>query len=272
VSVDVGHSSAEGLGIDIELEIDSPGDPITQDDHGDQDSLPFRVVAVKSSLPGLTFTLSKSKHYILNKLFVQPLAGPLVAKIVTELLEEQLRKVLEDLAVAWEEVRVDVRRKGGQEDGESKEGWTKDHVEAGVRKIIDLLRGDDEERDTHTRLTKRGFVHSRTRVNPTRDQDLGVSADHEHDECDQGEEVEETVIAVRAGAQLPGTCDDNKTDTRPLLEDAVEEVADRTQTVVDETLDAISTAERMRRRKKRVRFEEIQVKDRGWRSTAFEIF
>ena len=271
LSIDVGRSLAGGLGIDIELEIESPAEPIAQDDHGGQHPLPFRVVAVKSSLPSLTFTLSKSKHYIINKLFVQPLAGPLVSKIVTELLEEQLRKALVDLAAVWEEVKVDVRQKRGEEDEGSKEGWARDYVEAGVKRIIDLLRVNDEEHETHTRLTKRGFVHTRTRVN-SRDQGV-ASAEHEHD---QEEEIEETIIAVGAGAQLlrdkVGACDDDSEDTRPLLGGVVEEVADRAQAVVNKPRDGISTIEQAEgRRKKRVRFEEIQVRDRGWRSNAFDI-
>jgi hypothetical protein len=271
VSVDVGRCSTGGLSADIELEIDSPAhvQPIAEDDCGDQDLSPFRVVAIKLSLSGLTFKLSKTKHYVLNKLFVQPLAGPLVSKIVTGVLEEQMNKALVGLADGWGEVRAEVERKRQRRGGN--EGWMGDYVEAATEVVTRFLREEDGKSETHTDVTMKGLVHTRANVGDDHD----TSTRHHHVE-------EETVIAVGTGAQLfPDKAGPYGEDGATLsLEDAVGEVRNEVQVMFDnetregannggEVREEVEQAER--RRTKRVRFEEIHREDGGWRSAAFNI-
>jgi Family of unknown function (DUF5923) len=275
VSVDVGHSSTGGLSVDIELEINSPAEPIAEDYHGEQDLLPFRVFAVKSSIPGLTFRLSRSKHYILNKLFVQPLAGPLVSKIVTDLLDQQMRRALVGLGESWRNVKGEVENKRKQRENDSNEGWMEDYVEAVVKNAVELLRGD-EEFETHTRVTMKGLVHTSTRADVVHDQ--GMSAEHEH-----VQEEDETVVAIGAGAQLfpdqAGAYDED--NTRPTSEVVVEEVVERVRVVVNGTREVVEGVAEVReeveraerRRRQRVRFEGIHSEndEGGWRSSAFDL-
>jgi len=273
ISIDVGHASTGGLGIDIELECnshlesDSHPERIVEDDHGDQQSLSFRIAAVKFSLSGLTFTLSKSKHYILNKLFVQPLAGPLVSKIVTGMLEEQVSKALTGFTETWKEVMREVKNKRERMNDDD---WM-DYVDAVAKKAAKSLRKEDDELETHTRVTMKGMVH--TRANVARDQD--TPARHEH------VQEEETVVAVGAGEQLfpdkVGAYGED--EARSSSEAVAGNVIDGAQAVVIETLEAAGGVTEFRKevenvqwkRKKRVRFEGIHADDRGWGSAAFDL-
>jgi hypothetical protein len=267
VSVDVGRFSTGGLNADIELEIDSPVRPAAKDDRGDQDPLPFRVVAVKLSLSGLTFTLSKSKHYVLNKLFVQPLAGPLVSKIVTRVLEEQMEKALASLADAWGQVKTEVERKR-QRVGNNK-GWMGEYVETVTNVVARLLCDDDSKPEAHTNVTTRGLVHRRANVGD--DHDTPTGRDHIQ---------EETVVAVGAGAQLfPDKAGAYGEDGATLSLDDAGGVVNEVQAMFNnETREGVNSGgevregvERTERRpKKRVRFEEVHRGD-SWRSAAFNI-
>jgi hypothetical protein len=129
LSVDVGMGSLhEGLGADLEIEIESDSTPLesasptfeiprvvvggaegeSEEDEADLDvqavvgdvnntsgsvSLSeadqplFRVVEVLITLQGLRLRLDKSRHWILNRLFIQPFAGPVIARVLRQALE-----------------------------------------------------------------------------------------------------------------------------------------------------------------------------------------
>ncbi|KAJ3514706.1 hypothetical protein NLJ89_g2228 [Agrocybe chaxingu] len=65
--------------------------------HGEDLPL-FKVIDVQVALRGLKFKIDKSKHWILNKLCFQPLAGPVVARMVKQAAEVKVRDALEMLA------------------------------------------------------------------------------------------------------------------------------------------------------------------------------
>lgn len=72
----------------------------------------FRVVDVSVAVRGLRFRLDQSRHWILNKLFLQPLAGPVVARLVKQAVEEKVRQGLDVLALSLGEVVRDAKIKG----------------------------------------------------------------------------------------------------------------------------------------------------------------
>ncbi|KAJ2918964.1 hypothetical protein MD484_g1432, partial [Candolleomyces efflorescens] len=67
----------------------------------------FQVVDVKVHLGGVDVQLEQSRHWILNKLFVQPLAGPTVSELVKYSLQQKVRDLLGNLAVGLKRVSVD---------------------------------------------------------------------------------------------------------------------------------------------------------------------
>ncbi|PPQ93758.1 hypothetical protein CVT25_008138 [Psilocybe cyanescens] len=72
----------------------------------------FRVVDVSVAIRGLRFRIDQSRHWILNKLFLQPLAGPVVARLVKQAVEEKVRQGLDVLALGLGEVVKDAKLRG----------------------------------------------------------------------------------------------------------------------------------------------------------------
>lgn len=71
----------------------------------------FRVVDVRITLQGLRLKLDKSRHWILNKLFIQLFAGPMVTRIFRQALENKVRTSMEVLASGLGEVVKDARER-----------------------------------------------------------------------------------------------------------------------------------------------------------------
>ena len=166
--------------------VDSPPEPL------------FHVVDVKVVLSGLKFKIGKSRHWILNKL-LQPLAGPVIARVVRQALEDKIRFGLRDLALSFGAVAKDAKQKGEirrakersrlvQEDPASGKGLLEEDVVEGPREFItdwwsavlqkgpmalgyDIQNGDKdgdgqgkvvEETNTRTEATMKGIIHSST--------------------------------------------------------------------------------------------------------------
>ena len=161
LSVDVGMGSLhEGLGADLEIEIESDSTPIEsasptfeiprvivggaegESEEGEAnldvqavvgeaaehsseasntsgsaslsgaDQPLFRVVDVRIALQGLRLRLDKTRHWILNRLFIQLFAGPMVARVLRQALEDKARMSMEILASGLGEVARDARKRG----------------------------------------------------------------------------------------------------------------------------------------------------------------
>ncbi|KDR72634.1 hypothetical protein GALMADRAFT_270594 [Galerina marginata CBS 339.88] len=85
----------------------------------------FRIVDVSVAMRGLQFRIDQSRHWILNKLFVQPLAGPVVARLVKQGLEEKARGALEVLARGLGEIARDAQRRGAARRAQAVIGYGK---------------------------------------------------------------------------------------------------------------------------------------------------
>jgi len=141
MSVDMGMGSLhDGLGADVEIEIERDSISLeSESGEGEEgERAPnldaqgaageatnhkissgvgqplFRVVDVRITLQGLRFWLNKSRHWILNKLFIQPLAGPVVARVLRQALEDRVRMSMEVLASGLGEVVRDARQRGDE--------------------------------------------------------------------------------------------------------------------------------------------------------------
>ena len=169
---------------DIITNVDSPPEPL------------FHVMDVKVALSGLKFKIGKSRHWILNKL-LQPLVGPVIARVVRQALEDKIRLGLRDLALSLGAVAKDAKQKGEirrakersrlvQEDPDSGKGLLEEDVVEGPREFLtdwwsavlqigpmvlgyDIQNGDKvgdgqgkvvEETNTRTEATMKGIVHS----------------------------------------------------------------------------------------------------------------
>ena len=178
-----------GSGVVLEREIitnvDSPPEPL------------FHVVDAKIALSGLKLKIDRSRHWILNKL-LQPFAGPAIARVVRQALEEKVRLGLHDLALSLGAVAKDAKQKGKirrarersrliQEDPASGRGFVEDDVVEGPRdfltdwwsailqkgpmvlgydtqkngdKVGDDGRGKVVETNTRTEATMKGIIHT----------------------------------------------------------------------------------------------------------------
>jgi hypothetical protein len=188
---DIQEAVANGVGSALRVEretitnVDSPPEPL------------FHVVDVKVALAELKFKIDQSRHWILNKLFLQPLAGPVIARVVRQALEDKVRLGLHDLALSLGAVAKEAKRKGEirrakgrsrlvQEDPADKIGLAEEELEEGVREILtdwwsailqkgpmvlgyengdkveDARRGKVVETNTKTDATMKGIIHSST--------------------------------------------------------------------------------------------------------------
>ncbi|RPD68312.1 hypothetical protein L226DRAFT_617578 [Lentinus tigrinus ALCF2SS1-7] len=330
ISVDIGETAASsatgtGLSFDVELEFDSsPGssgrdsgwlsfltDDSGFDGDGDKqngDSKPqplFRVTDVHVDVPGLHISLTRSRHWLLNSLLVQPLAGPVARAAVGWVLRGQIRGMLEAAADFGGRLRSRVQQKASWaqvQEGDcdtatpsAEDWWNALLEEVGVSNAAgDGAEDDDNDNDndsdlcseedaeemgteplveTRTRATVQGIV--RTTVTQT-----SPSA-----------EPEESVLAVGIGAQvLPGRGGPYGASAPEVLEDGMEGVKVRATEEAREAVEDVAGAEEYAeeavregvRRAVRVREdvegargrgevrERVERRRKGWRSAVFD--
>ncbi|KAJ6631180.1 hypothetical protein B0H10DRAFT_711550 [Mycena sp. CBHHK59/15] len=264
LDVDVGSpaSASQGLAVDIEIETtqharDTPGEPL------------FRLVDVNVQVPGLAFAITHSKHWILNSVVLQPLAGPVVRVVLKAVLEQQIRgafdRMEKALSVVVEEAsRIHDSTERSEEGPSADEYWT-----AFLSKAPSLFQIQEHDPsvaiETNTTSTLKGIIHTTTTVPEAG----GAST-----------VAEETVLAVGGGAQLfPNKGGPYGVDEVTSVDVAREAVNDIQQTigktremvgaVEDESVRVRKDIERAEERKiDRERFERRRG---GWRSHAFDL-
>ncbi|KAI0820075.1 hypothetical protein BC628DRAFT_1341855 [Trametes gibbosa] len=308
VSVDVGGRDAAGTGlsVDVELEFDADADTDTDTDMeptgtGRTPVPLFGVTGVHVDIPGLAVHLARTRHAVVNALFVRPLAGPVARAALGRALEGQVRAGLEAVALFGGRVRERAgRRRVGQEGDEGGSGvwvWAEAVWEelgsvggrAGEDDDGDGVQGEGEAlAETHTRATAQGVVVRTTVGVPSR-ADAGGS-----ESCAAGA-VEESVLAIGIGAQvLPGKGGPYGVARAPAhaFEGGVEGVVGRGAEEAREAAEDVVRAEERvegavregvgRAREVREEVEEagaraevrgrVEGRRRGWRSRAFDAF
>lgn len=265
----------------------------------------FRVVDVEVALRGLNFKIDQSRHWILNKLVLQPLVGPTVSRLVKKALEDKVRNGLEELSQALGDAIVDVQQNAvAREGAEGTLEWAAvigDWVRALVKALIKHTHRDDAEcvdgskTTTHMDATLKGVVYTSTMAQqqPTATPPMVYDRSSEEvnapaprggkgrQELEEDFEADayETVVAVGGGPQLfPGkggpygvrnddAASGGNDEERQGLIEGLKRLAD----------DAVDGARRGREivgeaganwdeRKK------VEAQGNGWRSEAFNIF
>jgi hypothetical protein len=285
-SLDVGRRGrvGDGLSLDIDIEMDTGS---WHNLASDSDTL-FAVSSVHATIPGLSVSIDRSKHMILNKLFIQPLASGLVGRtILGRVVEGQVRKGVEVLETILRRVVRGAERKaeeriivGDEVEIEGPE-WG-DYGETLLDEVMpndDVTEEEDEEPplvESNTTATLKGVVRTTTTQ-----------------QCPSASSPptpSETVLAVGAGAQLfpnKGVPYDPQSPTlapsmaaakvaREVVDEAEANVA-AVSDVVDEMVEgATDDVARMRENVEgaEARFEEREHAERrkkGWRSSVFDL-
>ncbi|KAF8512805.1 hypothetical protein JB92DRAFT_2926409 [Gautieria morchelliformis] len=269
INVDVGRfgASGEGLSVDIDLET------LPEDATNDQNSV-FRVNDVQADIRGLHVTIVKSRHWILNKLCVQPMAGPVIRRELRSVLASQIRAALENLNEKLSAVRSEVNKRAEAESATDGRPSIEDYFRA-VCATIGSLPLDEESEDqesslveTDTQVTLRGVVRkTRTQMHP---------------ESASPPTPTETLVAVGMGPQiLPGkggpepgvdSATDQARGAAAEAERTVEHVAGKAKAVADDAVGAVVEArESLEHAEAREEAREgVEVKKKGWRSRVFD--
>ncbi|KII94499.1 hypothetical protein PLICRDRAFT_181694 [Plicaturopsis crispa FD-325 SS-3] len=268
LSVDVGP----GASVDVEIGLDSSSTshiPSTtssspeNENENDEEPEPahplYTVHAVHVSLPALAVRIRRSRHWLLNALLVQPLAAPVVRRV----LAAQVRSALEGGARVGGEVVREAHahetsasgdRNGDKEGdgaGDGRVGWW-DYWTAAL-KVLGGGEGEDEVKtESRTEAHLNGVTH-----------------------VVEAEGGEETVLALGMGAQiLPGKGGPHGDEGPPTLGDVVDEAAEE---VIRGVGEAVDVAERVHVREfvehAGERLEERTLAEdgrAGWRSAAFD--
>lgn len=269
MDIDVGRHGVAGQGLSIDIELETIPNDKTADQHP-----VFLVNNVKVDVRGLHVLISKSKHWILNKLLLQPLAGPIVRRIVRRILASQIRAGLEHVNERLSAVRTEVKHRAESESKTDGGPSVEDYWKA-LCATIGSPFADEESEDqessiveTDTQVTLRGVVrNTRTQMNP---------------ESGSPTTPTETLVAVGIGPQiLPGKggpepevdyATDQARGARAEVEGAAENVAGKAKSVADDALGAAATArENLEDASTRMEAREgVEARRKGWRSRAFD--
>ncbi|KAL1737527.1 hypothetical protein EV714DRAFT_266328 [Schizophyllum commune] len=278
LSVDIGAPEGSG-GLEIGIDIDFPENAIdvdaTENTGTDTDTVPaFTVIEVHVRLSGLALTIDRSKHWLLNKLLLQPLSGPTLSVVLASVLEGKIREGLEGVARVLGEVRRDARDSREDTEGEPS---VQDYLTSLLSHSATLLQSappdPDVVQESHTDASVAGVIHT-TVTKPAHGEVSEVDSEDEED-------GEETIIAIGGAPQLfPGKAGphDADEDRGGGVEEVVEEVAEDTRSAVEKvaasTREAVRSAREVREElersgKRKDARQRVDSKRRGWHSDAF---
>jgi len=271
VSIYAGDHRGQGLDCDIDLEFNTDIDP-TKVDHG------FKVLEVHTAVSGLHFSVNESKHWILNKILLQPLAGPAVRKLFERVASGYIRDGLEAISRIVAGIERDAA-------GAAAPGVAPDfnHYWSAALNNLRLSSQPTTPRPgglqeyapkvtTRTEATFRGVVRT-TETEPASNGDAAG-------------EPEVTTMAIGIAPQiLPGKAitSANRTDEfaqegRNVIEE-VEGTIEQTRRTAEEVAKSVPDASEARavyhdtkRRASERRNAETVGQDDGWRSDAFNLW
>ena len=293
LTIDVGQQLAvsEGIKVEVELEFSSHSwNP------AEGNNL-FKVLEVKVDVPGLKFTFDDTRHWIFNRIILQPLAGPIIRKLLCFILSAQIRNGLVNLnrsLIGIQDTAI------AASCGASPSLWdylsallTQNH--AGSRRGGEFQRspapspsssrfrgdGSDYCSESHNEEeVAADDIHTRIRTEPTAKGIIRTSITETAD----GSPINETSIAVGIGQQiLPGVGGPNQELTATLVDEAREALGeiDSVRKRIDQEANGVKAETKKSRDVIRQRVERATVrlqKQRereerkgGWRSSAFDL-
>lgn len=212
LSIFAGDDRGQGLNFEIDLEFNTDIDP-AKVDYG------FKVLKVHTAVSGLHFSIDESKHWIFNKVLLQPLAGPIVRKTFERVASGYIRDGLEAISRFVADVERDAMETAAAGAGpDFNQYWS-----AALKRLNSSDRhpspypGESQEYapkvSTRTEATLKGIIRT-TETEPTSNGDAG--------------EPEVTTLAVGVAPQiLPGKAVTPATRTDVLAQegrDVIEEV------------------------------------------------
>lgn len=281
VSLDIGGRGVHGDGLNFEFEVEYYAD--SDDGPGLGPHTLFNVTQVHVTLRGLRLSLDKSKHWLLNKLVLQPFAAPIGRVAAGWVLRRQLRGMLEALGIAGAQIMKEAE--SGAEEAEREIEWS-DYASAIWRAVTgDVTGSDDSEEeedsdegedapliDTRTHATAKGVVIETATY--TDEPNEPSSSDRVP--------VDESVLAVGIGEQiLPGKggphadSGEDAYGPRDVAREGLDEIQSRMEDVTDAGHEALHQGTEMRRDVEHAAARE-QDRERherrkgGWRSSAFD--
>ncbi|KIJ69680.1 hypothetical protein HYDPIDRAFT_104272, partial [Hydnomerulius pinastri MD-312] len=252
LSISVGEEGIPGEGISLDIDLETSQDPWT----AEEDPL-YTVHDVKVSVPGLKFSLDRSRHWILNKLLVEPLAGLVVRRVMAGILQRQIRSTLE----TFESTLSSVSRQTRRDDTGSlplREIW------ATITNAFSPPSGPVVT-EAQTAATLKGIVRTSTVTSHP-----GAPS------------PQESTLAIGVGPQLfTGKGDPSRSDTlhavlTGAVDDAHSAVRDEGQYVQDALATATGMSKQVRRDLDRAdeRMESTRAREssrQGWKSSAFDL-
>jgi hypothetical protein len=270
VSIYAGDDRGQGLNFDVDLEFDTNIDP-AKVDYG------FKVLKVHAAVSGLRFSINESKHWILNKMLLQPLAGPVVRKTFEHLASGYIRDGLEAIS----RIVADIERDAIETAAPGAKPDFNHYWNAALKRLRPSSRPTSphpgELREyapkvtTHTEATPRGIVRT-TETEPTSNGDVAG-------------EPEVTTMAIGVAPQiLPGKAitpasrtDEFAQEGRDVIEEvegvvgqARETARELAESVPGES-EAIAVYDNTKRRAGKRKNAEVIDQNDGWRSDAFNL-
>lgn len=251
ISVFAGERPGQGLTLDIDIEI---GVDLVDDEA----KASFETKDVQTSVKGLRFSINQSHHWILNKIIVQPFAGPIVRRVFESVVAQYIRTGLDTAARFAKSVQRDVRKHVPEVATPS----LNDYWSAILRQSAS--REEPPPQTVHTETTIKGII--RTTHGDTDSSVLNTPP--------------ETTIAIGIGPQIlpdKGLVTAGDT-TAQVARDALNEVDDVVNGVKGKTREVVGgvreqtqglsdgTTRRFEQRKK------VEKKTGGWQSSAFDLW
>ena len=294
LTIDVGQQGTSGGGIKIAVDLEFASQKLSHTDNVDL----FKVLEVKVDVPGLKFILNDTRHWIFNKVILQPLAGPIIRRLLSFVLSAQIRNYLETLNRSLARIRDTATTHA---DGDGASPSLQDYLIAlltqgqagglggGFRRSrtpspsSSRFRGRGSDHSSESRNEEEGAadtIKTRTHIEPTAKGIIRTSITETVD----GDPINETSIAVGIGEQiLPGVGGPNEELTPTLVDEArraMDEVdhlreqvgrgATEVKTEINKTRDIVQ--QRMERAAVRLQKQrEREGRKGGWRSDAFDL-
>ncbi|KAG8991963.1 hypothetical protein FRB94_012125 [Tulasnella sp. JGI-2019a] len=289
ITVDVGEEGVEGRGMRVDVELEMIGedlDIIELPSHHDRQTAEgfFKVLDVRVDAPGLTFTISKSKHWIFNSLLLQPLLGPSVRQVLATVLASQIKAGLEAVDMKLLEARKQAIKEARKRDESPSWG----DIARVVYRSVTTSRQTQQETPrqeegppdavTSTSLTTKGVIMTSHQPATTHDQDTIIAVGI-------GEQVLTEEDAPLPHPDLENGGHAKKLEDVPMIlreegREALDELqngADATKGKAKDLVGTIGQAREQVGQEVRVARErlqernEMEAKKDGWRSDAFSL-
>lgn len=270
ISIYAGDDRGQGLNFDVDLEFNTDIDP-TKVDYG------FKVLKVHTAVSGLHFSINESKHWILNKILLQPLAGPFVRKTFERVASDYVRDGLEAIS----RIVADIERDAKESAGPGAKPDFNRYWNAALNRLHPESQptsphpGESHEYapkvTTHTEATLKGII----RTTETESTSNGDAAG----------EPEVSTVAIGVAPQIlpdkavapANRADKFSQEGRDVIEEvggALEQTRESAKEVAENVpseSEARAAYDNTKRRAGKRRDAEASGRDDGWRSNAFDL-